>query len=159
MIDHLPVLQVIVPLLAAPVCFLFNRDDLAWVFASIVAVICLVITCGLLVQFNLHGVISYELGGWAAPWGIEYRIDALTIIGLFVVSGVNVFATIFARETIKQEIDADKRCLFYAAWILVVCGMLGIVCTGDIFNVFVFLEISSLSSYVLIASASVCSTP
>jgi len=152
MIDHLPVLQVVVPMLAAPVCFLLNRDDLAWAFTSAVAIICLLITFGLLVQFNLNGVISYELGGWAAPWGIEYRIDALTIIGLFIVSGVNLFATVFARETIKQEIAADKRSLFYAAWILVVCGMLGIVCTGDIFNVFVFLEISSLSSYVLIAS-------
>ncbi len=154
MMDHLPVLQVVVPMLAAPCCFLIRREDIAWYFSCAVALVCLLITFGLLHQFHVHGELSYELGGWAAPWGIEYRTDALTLIGLFIVSGVNLFAIVFARHSIDREIDSDRHSVFYAAWILAVCGMLGIVSTGDIFNVFVFLEISSLSSYVLIASAS-----
>lgn len=153
MMDHLSVLQVVVPMLAAPCCFLIRREDIAWYFSCAVAFVCLCITFGLLYQFNQHGVLSYELGGWAAPWGIEYRTDALTLIGLFIVSGVNLFAIVFSRRSIEKDVDADQRGIFYAAWTLAVCGMLGIVSTGDIFNVFVFLEVSSLSSYVLIASA------
>lgn len=153
MIDHLPIIQVIVPLLAAPCIFLVRRDDIAWYLTCAVAVACLLTTFSLWYQFHLTGPLSYELGGWAAPWGIEYRTDALTLITLFIVTGVNMFAIVFCRRSIEAEVAVNQRSTFYAAWTLAVCGMLGIISTGDIFNVFVFLEISSLSSYVLIASA------
>jgi multicomponent Na+:H+ antiporter subunit D len=95
-------------------------------------------------------VLSYAIGGWAAPWGIEYRVDAVNAFILIIVTAISVVALMFAKTSVAQEVASDKQGLFYTAWLLCLTGLLGIAITGDVFNLFVFLEISSLSSYVLI---------
>jgi multicomponent Na+:H+ antiporter subunit D len=149
--QHLPVLQVVIPLLAAPLCVLLRRAGACWLLATAVAWAALVISVLLLLRTMHEGTISYALGGWAAPWGIEYRIDALNAFVLVVVSAAFAVVLPFARLSARQEIDPGRLYLFYAMLLLCFTGALGIVVTGDAFNVFVFLEISSLSSYVLIS--------
>ena len=95
--------------------------------------------------------ISYELGGWAPPWGIEYHIDALNAFVALIVSGIAAITLPYALRTVEREIQLQDTSLFYAVFLLCLVGLLGIAQTGDVFNLFVFLEISSLSSYVLIA--------
>jgi multicomponent Na+:H+ antiporter subunit D len=95
-------------------------------------------------------VISYAIGGWAAPWGIEYRVDAVNAFILIIVTAISTVTLMFAKTSVAQEVAGDKQGLFYTAWLLCLTGLLGIAITGDVFNLFVFLEISSLSSYVLI---------
>ena len=150
---HLPILQVVLPLLAAPFCVLLRRERLAWLLALIVSLLCLVIAFALLTQALREGVISYELGSWSAPWGIEYRVDPTNAFVLVIVSLIGAVVLTFARASVAAEIAAGRGHLFYCMLLLCLCGLLGIVVTGDAFNLFVFLEISSLSSYVLIAMA------
>lgn len=152
--QHLPILQVVVPLIAAPVCSLLTRSSLAWLWATTISLCCFVISIFLIHQVNAHGILSYSIGGWAPPWGIEYRIDHLSAYVLIIVSATASIAMLAARKSIEQEIPANKIGLFYSAFLLCLTGLLGIVATGDAFNIFVFLEISSLSSYVLIAMGS-----
>jgi multicomponent Na+:H+ antiporter subunit D len=110
------------------------------------------IIAGLLLSHVLTtGPISYALGDWAAPWGIEYRVDVLNGFLLLIVSSISAIVLPFARVSVTKEIPEDQISLFYAAFLLCLTGLLGIVITGDAFNLFVFLEISSLSSYVLIS--------
>ena len=97
------------------------------------------------------GVISYAIGSWPPPWGIEYRIDAANGFMLVLLGLVATVATLYARASVAAEVPSDQRYLFYAMYCLCLAGLAGITVTGDAFNVFVFLEISSLSSYVLIA--------
>ena len=151
MLDHLPILQVIIPLLAAPACLLLDRGRLAWLFACAAAVATFAVSMLLLHQVGAQGTLSYELGGWEPPWGIEYRIDLLSAYVLLVVSGVAALVLLAAREGIGNEIFGTGQTLFYVLYLLCLAGLLGIVATGDIFNVFVFLEISSLATYALIA--------
>ena len=151
MLTHLPILQVIVPLMAAPLCLLLSRPRLAWLFALIASGLAFLISGLLLQQVMTSGTIIYELGGWEAPWGIEYRIDQLNAFLLLIISAISTVVLIAADTSIKQEIPADKQTFFYILYLLSLTGMLGIVATGDAFNVFVFLEISSLSAYALIA--------
>ncbi len=151
MLAHLPILQVIVPLMAAPLCLLITRPRPVWLFALLVSGLSFLISCLLLQQVMSSGTIIYELGGWEAPWGIEYRIDQLNAFVLLIISAVSTVVLIAADTSIKQEIPADKQTFFYVLYLLSLAGMLGIVATGDAFNVFVFLEISSLSAYALIA--------
>jgi multicomponent Na+:H+ antiporter subunit D len=148
---HLPALQVVIPLLAAPACILLRRASLAWLMSFAVACVSLGVAVLLLRQAVDGPAISYSIGGWPPPWGIEYRIDALNASLLVIVSAINAIVMVFARASVEREIDADRIYLFYAAWLLCFTGMLGIVATGDAFNLFVFLEISSLSSYALIS--------
>ncbi len=151
MITHLPILQVIIPLMAAPICLLLNRSRLVWLFSLLVSGLAFTISILLLQQVMTSGVISYELGGWQAPWGIEYRIDQLNAFLLLIISGISTVVLFAAQTSIEKEIPKDKHTYFYILYLLSLTGMLGIVATGDAFNVFVFLEISSLSAYALIA--------
>ncbi len=149
--DQLPVLVVVVPLMAAPLCVLADRAHAAWLIALTAALLSLASTVGLLLQVLEGGTISYHLGGWEPPWGIEYRIDRLATLVLLIVTAMATLVMLFARRSVEQEIPAERVARFYAALLLALAGLLGIVTTGDAFNVFVFLEISSLASYALIS--------
>ena len=128
-----------------------RRGTTAWALALIVCWTLPVIAVSLLLQVLASGTISYHLGGWAPPWGIEYRVDILNAFVLVLVSGVAAVMMPFARRSVAAEIDGDKQAWFYTMYLLCLTGLLGITVTGDAFNIFVFLEISSLSTYVLIA--------
>jgi hypothetical protein len=95
--------------------------------------------------------ISYAIGSWPPPWGIEYRVDRLASFVLLLVSGMAALVLPWSRASIEREIPRDLHYLYYAMFGLCLTGLLGITITGDAFNIFVFLEISSLSTYVLIA--------
>ena len=66
---------------------------------------------------------------------------------LLFVSGIGAVVLTYAPRSLAREIPRDRHYLFCAAYLLCLTGLLGIVITGDLFNVFVFLEISALSSY------------
>ena len=151
---HYAALQVVAPLIAAPLCVLLRRGIPAWLVTVAISWIALAISIQLLIQVLATGTISYELGGWAAPWGIEYRVDSVNAFVLLIVSGISAVTAPYAHKTVVKEIPEDRHYLFYAAYLLCLTGLLGITITGDAFNVFVFLEISSLSSYVLISLGS-----
>ena len=151
LMPHLPALQVVVPLIGALLTALMRRGTTAWALALLVSLIMPAIAISLLLQVLSSGPISYHLGGWAPPWGIEYRVDLLNAFILVLVSGVAAAMMPFARRSVAAEVDADKQAWFYSMYLLCLTGLLGITITGDAFNIFVFMEISALSTYVLIA--------
>ena len=151
---HLPAIQIVVPLLAAAVCVLVPWKRVSWGIALAGSVAAFFAAIGLLSRVLEGEEIRYALGGWAAPWGIEYRIDAVNALVLLIVAGIGVIVTPFALKSVERELDGRRIPLFYGAWMLCLCGLLGIAITGDAFNIFVFLEISSLSAYALIAMGS-----
>jgi len=148
---HLPALEVAVPLIAAPLAVLLRRPATAWVVVASACAFSFV--AALLIGFEVatRGPISYHLGSWPPPWGIEYRIDALNAFVLVLVSGVASVVIPYAWRSAAAELWRDQLYLFYAMYSLCVAGLLGMTITGDAFNLFVFMEIASLSSYVLIA--------
>ncbi len=150
-IEQLPALQVVLPLLSAPLCLLLPNGRLPWLLALVTSWGCLLMAALLLHEVTTLGAISYMFGGWGAPWGIEYRIDTANAFVLLIVAGIGAVVTPFASLSVAKEIPADRVRLFYTAYLLCLTGLLGITITGDAFNLFVFLEISSLSSYVLIS--------
>ena len=152
MIDmHLPILLIVVPLVSAPLCVLLRQKTLVWAFASLVCVASLGMASMLLIHVLEEGVISYAIGGWIAPWGIEYRVDTINAFVLLLVSIIAAVLMFFALPSVADEVSGKQHYLFYTAYLLCFTGLMGIAITGDAFNVFVFLEISSLSSYTLIA--------
>lgn len=155
MIDtHLPILPIIIPLIAAPVCGLFRRRHLAWPLAVGTAWATFTLSLLLLFKTEAAGPLSYAIGNWAAPWGIEYRIDVLNAFVGSIVSGIAALSISAAALSVSREIADDKIHLFYGLYLLCLTGLLGMIMTGDAFNVFVFLEISSLSGYALVAMGS-----
>jgi multicomponent Na+:H+ antiporter subunit D len=149
--DDLAALQVILPLTAAPVCALISHRRTVHVLTLVVTAGTFAIAAALTAQVLDSGPFSYSLGGWSAPIGIEYRVDELTVFVLLIVSSVSALVMAHARESLEVEIPYDRYNLFHVMYLLSLAGLLGITVTGDLFNVFVFLEISALSGYVLIS--------
>lgn len=150
MTGHLAVLQVVLPLAAAPLIVLARNARFAWLAATAVSYACLAIALRLASQVAEGGTLSYAIGSWAAPWGIEYRVDPLSAFLLVLVSLTAALVAPYAQRSIAAEVPADRRYLAYAMYCLCLAGLLGMVVTGDAFNLFVFIEISALSTYVLI---------
>jgi multicomponent Na+:H+ antiporter subunit D len=148
---HLPILQIVIPLFGALLAGLSRRASTAFALALLVSWLMPLCAGALLWQVLTTGPISYHLGGWAPPWGIEYRVDVLNAFVLTLVSTVGAVIMPFARRSVAFEIEEGQRAWFYCMYLLCLTGLLGITVTGDAFNAFVFLEISSLSTYVLIA--------
>ncbi|MEO8144117.1 MAG: monovalent cation/H+ antiporter subunit D family protein [Betaproteobacteria bacterium] len=147
---HLPALVVVVPMIAAPLIVLVRRSTAAWAIATAAGVFCFAAALLLAGEVLSAGAISYHLGNWPPPWGIEYRLDALSAYVLVLVSGIGVVSALYAWRSIAAELPRDQLYLFYALHCLCLAGLLGMTITGDAFNLFVFMEIASLSSYVLI---------
>ncbi len=153
-VEHAVMLVTVIPLLAAPVVAIMTSGRLAWVSTIAVTTanfLCALIVLGL-VQSTPEGVISYPIGNWLPPVGIEFRADALNAMILLIVAAMGLLASVFAWPSVSAEIQAEKLPLFFSAFLLCFTGLAGVTVTGDAFNLFVFLEISSLGTYVLVAA-------
>jgi len=149
--DQLPILQVVIPLVAAPICVLVGNRHIVYWLALLVSWLTFSISVGLMGQVLEGGAISYEIGNWKPPYGIEYVVDELSAFVMLFVSGMAAVALTYAPPSVNAEIHPSKHYLFYACYLMCLTGLLGICVTGDLFNVFVFLEVSSLSAYALIS--------
>ncbi len=137
--------------MGAPVAALMRRRGAGWLLAILGTWAAFGIAGLLLIQVLAEGTIIYSLGGWAAPWGIEYRVDTVSAYVLVIVAGMGAIVTPYARLSVAREVGYKQAPLLYSGLLLCLSGLLGITITGDVFNLFVFLEISSISAYALIA--------
>lgn len=149
--EHFPVLVILIPMLCAPLCVLVDRGALAWFFSCVATGLAFFMSLDLLQVVQTSGTISYTLGGWEPPWGIEYRIDLLSAYVLILITSIAFLVMCFARRSVEQEVREQSIVPFYATLLLAISGLAGICVTGDVFNLFVFLEISSIASYTLIS--------
>jgi len=99
------------------------------------------------------GPIRYWQGGWRPPWGIEYVVDAMNAYLLIIVVSMVILGLIYSKRNVEYEIEGRKHATFYVLVQLMAAGLYGITITGDLFNMFIWLEIASLTAYALIAVA------
>ena len=147
-----PVLIVLAPLLTS-----FVLPVLGWWYRPAVfpvALAALAVSCGTAIVAARHvvvnGPVHYYMGGWAPPWGIEFRVDALSALMLLLVTVITLLIGIYSKQSILKEIPS-KEVPFYSVYLLLVAGLTGQVATADMFNLYVFLEITSLTSYALVS--------
>lgn len=151
--ENLPVLVIIIPLISAIVIPLLGRinKSAGWYIAISATFLSFLISISLLNTVMESGRISYWLGGWEPPWGIEYVVDYLSGFVLVIVSFIAFVVSVYAKRSVEMEIEGSKILPFYSIYMLLVTGFMGIIITGDIFNLYVFIEISALSGYALVA--------
>jgi multicomponent Na+:H+ antiporter subunit D len=139
---HLPALAVAAPLTVATIAALLRTGTAAWAFATVASGVSFLIA--LLLAGAVGGVneLSYELGSWPVPYGIELRITSFSALLLVIITGASSMALLGGRRSLDAAITPARRPFFYAAWLLAMGGMSGIVASGDAFNIFVFMEVS-----------------
>ncbi|MBI4609163.1 MAG: monovalent cation/H+ antiporter subunit D family protein [Candidatus Rokubacteria bacterium] len=151
LLDHLPALLPVVPLsvaLALPVAGLVRRG-VVYPTAVATGVATTLLALLALQRVLAEGELRYAVGGWPAPWGIELVVDHLSAFVAVAVSGMVALAIVYAAPPRRAPESAGA---FYGLVLLFLASLMGIVVTGDLFNLFVFLEVASLSSYALVAS-------
>jgi multicomponent Na+:H+ antiporter subunit D len=116
--DNLPALQVVVPLLAAPLMLLVRRGTFAWLLAIAVSWTVLAIALALAIKVREAGPISYAMGSWPPPWGIEYRVDGLNSFVLVLVGLVAAIVAPYARTSVAAELPRDQHYLFFTMYSL-----------------------------------------
>ena len=150
-LPHLPILAVVVSLAMAPLVLLLRDRVLAWAATMLASLWSLAVAIRLAHHVRESGELRYEVGSWPAPYGIELVVDAFSAIMLLIVSGASTFALLASRPGLDGDVREDRQYLLYTAWLLALAGLSGIVVSGDAFNIFVFLEISSLATYIMIS--------
>ncbi|MGE4357258.1 MAG: complex I subunit 5 family protein [Candidatus Omnitrophota bacterium] len=110
--------------------------------------------CGLsLLMLSLSSLfwikpLVYSVGGWKPPFGICLVLDDLSVLMLLVVNLIGCLAILYSFDYIKIF---TVPYLYYTLFCLLLAGLNGVIITGDLFNLFVFLEISAIASYALVA--------
>jgi multicomponent Na+:H+ antiporter subunit D len=138
-------------MLSAPLVMLLRPSGLAWAAAMAASLLSFAIAIVLTIGVLDGQTFTYYMGSWPAPFGIELGVDAFSALMLLVITGASTLALLAARYTIDSDVGAERQPLFYAAWLLALAGLVGIPVSADAFNIFVFMEISALASYVLIS--------
>ncbi|MBT9164992.1 MAG: Na(+)/H(+) antiporter subunit D [candidate division WS2 bacterium] len=146
---YLP-LFIALPLSGAFLVSLLGKKFKVFSYAVTVGVCALMTFISLSVYFGepMLGVVTYKMSGWPLPYGIVFVVDAL---GLLVLTMINTVAFIVALYSIPYVKRYTASWKYYTLYLLMVAGMNGVAATGDIFNLFVFLEIASIASYGLVA--------
>jgi len=137
-------LFIAVPLVMAFLLPMFGRKGktAATVLANLVTVSLLVFAVA-----SIGKTEVYEIGKWSIPLGINLVLDGLSSLLLLAISVVSAAAMLFSVRYMEQYTAKTK---YLSLFLLMVAGMNGVVLSGDIFNLFVFLEIASLASYALV---------
>jgi len=160
LLTHSPILIIAIPLLVAFLTPLIGRASgkarNVLVVASLAFVEFLVII--LARDIYLNGIHVYALGAaspnlaipehFMVPVRIILEIDAMSIFMAIIAATVALAAVIYSLSFMKQETGQTR---FYTLLMLLVVGMFGMVFTGDLFNMFVFLEIASIAGAALVA--------
>ena len=99
-----------------------------------------------------RGVAVYKMGGWepfkGIPIGIYLVLDGLSILMLLIINVVGFLATLYSVNYMEKYTDKTR---YYTLFLLLIAGMNGVGLSGDMFNIFVFLEIAAIASYALVA--------
>jgi len=147
-----PALLIIAPLLAAVLCsgFSWVEKRLCLPVAAAGLLLSAFSAFKVLMDVIASGTIQYRMAGWAPPFGIELRIDLMNALVLLVVACIALVNLAASHRFVLSDL-ADREGTFYTVYLMFVTGLLGVTATGDLFNLYVLVEITSLSSYALIA--------
>jgi len=152
---QLPMLLLVPLFLGAVLVPAFGLRNRAW--AHPVATIFLLAYASLAVRLFLAvksgGTLAYHVGGWAPPVGIEFRVDMLSAFVALVIALISLLVSIYARVAVRAEIP-DQEMPFYSVMFIMLLGLTGMVITADLFNLYVWFEVSSLAGYALMAAGS-----
>ena len=153
-VARLPFYCVIIPLVASfcmPVLARWKKEfcaPLATLTTGIVFILTLVIA-----NHVIQGIpISYSVAGWDPPWGIEIVVDSLSSIMIILISGISMLILIYSFTAVKHELERIVTGWYYTAFLLCLSGMIGLVISNDIFNMYVLIEITGISACALVAA-------
>src|SRR3989339_1343853 len=140
---------ILLPIISALILILYERINSESGSLITFATTLINLSLSVLLLFILNGgQMVYHFGGWPAPIGISLVLDSFSLLMLFVINLVSCVSMLYSIDYIKHY---DSRTKFFILNLFLIAGLNGVVLAGDIFNLYVFLEIIAFASYALIA--------
>jgi multicomponent Na+:H+ antiporter subunit D len=152
MTQQLPAIIFLIPFFTAILMPMIGMKNRNWCRPGALGAL-LIMSVGSIWMYGVilfDGPISYAFSGWKPPIGIEWIADGLSGLLMPVVSLLAFLTVLFAGPTTPAG-TGGRIPYYYTLILLLISGLSGIVMAGDLFNVFVFLEVASLASYALVA--------
>ena len=152
-VNNLPALIVVVPLFGTYLTLMLgvkHRKSSSKI--ALVSTGLLVVFTGFLAAMVAkNGEVFYHFGGWNPPWGIEFVIDRISAFFLLIVSSIGFLIVVFGSGTLESEVKPKIIHYYYALFLVLIASLIAISASNDIFNIYVFLEISSVAAAALVA--------
>jgi len=151
--QQLPVLLLILLLAAAFMVPMLGRkrEHLAFLLTAGALLLLFLCTFALLYYVRQYGPFTYYMGAWPPPWGIELIVDHLAVYVLLTLGAVAFLVMVYAARDLQHEINAGARKWYYSLYLLLLFALSGMALTNDIFNLFVFMEISNIAACGIIS--------
>ncbi len=152
MIEHVPILTFLAPFVAAICMPLAGHRDRGLCRPVAIAAVTVMLALSLIGLYTIleQGTVRYSFGGWAVPLGIEWVADPIAAMVLVAVSAIALLSLVYGGALEDRSL-AGRTVPYYAILLLLLAGLAGASYAGDLFNIFVFLEVVALSGYALVA--------
>ena len=151
MINHLIIITMIMPMFVGIINILIKQRMLSYYLTCVTTAITFLVSVSILLYTTKNSTIRYSFGGWLPPIGIEFKVSLLNALFLNIISGAAFLTCLYGKKIISTEIQKEKITSFCSVFLMCVAGLNGIILTNDFFNLYVFIELSALSSYALIS--------
>jgi multicomponent Na+:H+ antiporter subunit D len=150
-VDHPPALVIFV-LMGAFIMPTISHFRRSWCapFSCLVMLVALACSYHLACYTMAGNTISYATGEWLPPWGIEVIIDNFSAYILLVISFICLAILFYSMSSLQTEIAENAIGWYYTIFLLLVSSMMGMAITNDIFNMYVFIEVTGISACALV---------
>ena len=150
MTEALPVLLVFLPFLAGVLQFVTDRRGIPLLPVAATTVTT-ALTGWLVAEVALHGAVEHFLGGWAPPLGIRLHADGLAAVMLLLTAVTGALVSVYALGSHGRHVPGASH--FWALWLLLGGSLNALFLSGDLFNIYVTLELVSLAAIPLVLLA------
>lgn len=151
---HLPVIVILLPLCSAAACPLLSRFSPSAAKKTVIAA--LMLSCAsavwqLMIIIDTGSPITYVMGGWAAPYGVELVIDGINGLILVLITCIASLTAVFSSPFEEAETGSFRSTGYYTILCVLAVGLIGLTASADVFSIYVFMELVAVSGYGLIA--------
>ncbi len=151
---HHPVILFVIPLAFAALCPLLGlwKKSLCFWWALTGMLATAFFTWSLVGRVTAEAPVTYSVGDWPPPWGIQVRVDVPGLLMACAATALVAILLVYSYRHGKEYIESMGRGpYYYTLMLLVTAGMLGVLMSGDLFNMLVFLQIVSVAAAGLVA--------
>ncbi len=143
---NIPALSILLLMICGIVCFMLPGVTAGKLTGA--AVLCAAAASAALMAGFLAGAspFTYSMGEIGAPFGNELRAGLLEAAAALVFCVVTLLSLMGGQGHLRHDVSLHKRNLYYVSLLFLLCSMLALVYTNDLFTAYVFVEINTISA-------------
>lgn len=149
-VQNFPFITIILTLFSGPLCAILDGRRARQVNMAVILTVGVMSSCVLAFVLETGREFVYQMGHYPAPWGNEIRVGVLEAFTAVFFCAIMLLSMAGGRREREREIAPGKQNLYYVMVNLLLCSLLALIYTNDLFTAYVFVEINTISACGLI---------